>query len=61
MKIKLTETFYTRNSYTHRYDELYDLVLDLDEDGYCPQANRTLEPGDYHPVQEYHKTWGVKK
>jgi hypothetical protein len=52
MKIKLTETFYQRNSYTHRYDELYNQVLDLDEDGYCAQANRVLEPGDYQPQQE---------
>jgi len=52
MKIKLTETFYLRNSYTHRYDELYNQVLDLDEDDYCPQANRVLEPGDYEPQQE---------
>lgn len=52
MKIKLTETFYTRNSYAHRYDELYNQVLDLDEDGYCPQANRVLQPGEYTPVQE---------
>jgi len=52
MKIKLTETFYQRNSYTRRYDELFNQILDLDEDHYCPQANRTLELGDYQPQQE---------
>jgi hypothetical protein len=52
MKIKLTETFYTRNSYTHRYDELFNQVLDLVEDDYCPQANRVLELGDYEFIKE---------
>jgi hypothetical protein len=52
MKIKLTETFYQRNSYTHRYDELFNQTLDLDPDHYCPQANRVLEPGDYELYKE---------
>jgi hypothetical protein len=52
MKIKLTETFYQRNSYTRRYDELYNQVLDLDEDHYCPQANRVLELDDYELYKE---------
>lgn len=57
MKIKLTEYFYQQNSYTHRYDELYDQVLDLDPDFYCPQANRILELGEF---VQYWKTQFTK-
>jgi hypothetical protein len=59
MKIKLTEYFYTNHSYTHRYDELYSQVLDLDEDFYCPQANRILELGEFVPLWKTQSTKGT--
>lgn len=46
MKIKLTEQFYKNHSYTHRYDEFFNLELSL-EDGYCAELNRTLQPDEY--------------
>ena len=51
MKIRLTEQFYQHNSYTHRYDELFNQILDLDENHYCSQADKTLEPGEYTHYQ----------